>query len=111
MTELITVNGISFLPGTRVLAVAGKKLDIQGFQVFGKVFQEAGFEEVAALLWAAHENASFFKKTDLVYETPDHMYQFIDEVGLQKAMEVMTKLLEGMMGEGSKKKAVAKKTS
>lgn len=112
IAELITVKvkegDITFLPGTRMLAVAGRHLNIKGFEVFAKVFNDAGFEEVAVLLWAAHENASFFKKTDLVYETPDHMYCFIDEVGLTEAMEVMASILTGAIGEGGKKKAGVK---
>lgn len=101
-----TVNGqvVPFLFGTRALKVLCDQLKIKGLQEFSLRFSDPGFEEIAALLYAGHENACFYDKTTPLYGSVDDMYIMIDELGITECAEFITLAIQSFIGESNAKK-------
>jgi hypothetical protein len=102
-----TVNGqtVPFLFGTRALKVLCDQLKIKGLQEFSLRFSDPGFEEIAALLYAGHENACFYDKATPLYGSVDDMYTMIDELGITECATFITVAIQSFIGDtGNQKK-------
>ena len=114
MASIKTVNKTSFLFGVRFITLLQKKLGISKLEEIGEKLSSPTFEDIAIILFCAHENACFFQRKDLHIESEDYMHFFIDEIGINKAMEVLTDGMSELLsvqsdkGGGTKKKVAPK---
>jgi hypothetical protein len=116
---------VEFLFGTRILKLIKTHMGVDDilklatkFTNIGKDIEQGGqadvselMDFVSKLLWIAHENACFYKRTDLIIDDPDRMFFLIDELGMDKVFSVaMDGYLESVNieGDGKKKQARAK---
>lgn len=68
------------------------KIDLK-FKDFDDLIKRIGefdTEFVAKLLFYAHQNACFFKKSDPIINQSEEFYNVIDEIGLRKISEMVT---------------------
>jgi hypothetical protein len=104
---------ISFLFGVRFLTLLQKTLNIETFEEIGARLQKPTFEDIAKILFCAHENACFYLRKELTIEDADRMHYTLDDMGIEKAMEVLSDGMSELMAvtngtQGAKKKAVPK---
>ncbi|HPF92787.1 MAG TPA: hypothetical protein PLV65_02550 [Tenuifilaceae bacterium] len=96
---------VSFLFGVRFITLLQKSLGLKNLEEIGERLQNPSIEDIAVILFAAHENSCFYNRTDLDIENADYMHFFIDEVGMNKVMEVLTDGISELMNiEGTTKK-------
>lgn len=113
MAKLITKDydgkKVSFYFGTRIFALMETALGIDDLAQMGQRFQNPKFSDIATVLHLAHENACFMNKQDLVIESVDHTYAFIDAVGIDVAKDILSDGITSMMDvkpAGAKKKGM-----
>ena len=104
MTKTVNGQSVPFLFGTRALKVLCDQLKIKGLQEFSLRFSDPGFEEIAALMYAGHENACFYDKTTPIYNSVDDMYKLIDEIGITECAEFITSAIQSFIGEAKEQK-------
>jgi hypothetical protein len=113
MATIKTVNKVSFLFGSRVMTLLQRFWNIKTMEEIGERLSSPTFEDIAVILYCAHENACFYMKKDLIVESADHMHFFIDEAGMDKVQQIIAEGFEDIMRvhtaqAGAKKKAVPK---
>jgi len=115
MAKLITKEyneqKVSFYFGTRVFALMETEMGIDDLSQMGERFEKPKFSDIATMLFLAHENACFMNKVDLVIESVDHIYNFIDEMGIDVAQEILSDGISALMNvkaDNSKKKTKVK---
>lgn len=111
MAKLITKEykdqKVSFYFGTRVFALMETEMGIDDLSQMGERFEKPKFSDIATMLFLAHENACFINKDNLVIESVDHIYNFIDELGIDVAQEILSEGIGALMNvkaDNSKKK-------
>lgn len=112
MAQIKTVNKVSFLFGVRFITLLQKGFGISKLEEIGERLASPTFEDIALILFSAHENACFYMRKDLVIESADYMHFFIDDIGMEKAMTLLTDGMSELMnvqGNATTKKKAAPK--
>lgn len=91
-------ESISLLFGARWYRNAKAKLNFKSFDEIPERISDFDVEFIAELLLAAHENASFFKKSDMVVSTVDDFLLILDEIGLIEAANMITQSMLDLSG-------------
>jgi len=116
MSKLHTIKAkegsVSFLFGVRFIALLQRSLGIANLEEIGERLTKPTFDDIAKILFCAHENACFFNRKDLVIENSDFMLYFIDDIGLEKVMQIVSEGVGEMMSVvGSNAKPTKKKAA
>jgi hypothetical protein len=89
---------VSLLFGARWYRNSKTSLDFKGIEAILDRVSELDVEFVAALILEAHENACFYKKSDLVIKDIDEALYLLDELDLMQAVELITQGIMEMSG-------------
>jgi len=104
---------VSFLFGVRFISLLQKSFGIKNLEDIGQQLENPTLDDVATMLYLAHENACFYMRNDLTIESGDRMLFLVDEVGMEEVMNLLADGLSDMTKVGGSKKKVspAKRTS
>jgi len=115
MVEIKTIKSkqgsIALLFGVRFITLLQKKLHIENLEQIGDRMISPTFEDVASILFCAHENACFYQRKDLTVDSVDFMLFLLDEIGTKRAVDIIAEGMQETMnvqGGGGEKKKVAR---
>jgi hypothetical protein len=91
-------QAVSLLFGARWYRNAKATLNFKSIEDILDKVSELDVEFVAGLILEAHENACFYKKSDLVVKDIDEALYLLDELDLMKAVEMITNGIMEMSG-------------
>ena len=108
MTKTVNGQSVPFLFGVRAFEIIGNCIDEQAVSKIAQAISTPSIKVMTYILYAGHENACFYDKTNPIYNSPEEMYNVIDEIGITEATEIYNKALLSFMSKSETQTAKKK---